>query len=102
VTQSGTYKLIINAQGTSPARDFELIKPEVMLGRDEGVDITIPAPAVSRRHVRFLLEATGYILEDLGSSNGTFVNGERLIGRRPLRPAPAASVAEGHRCRRTG
>jgi ABC-type multidrug transport system ATPase subunit len=85
VTQSGTFKLILNAQGSTPAREFELIKPEVLIGRDEGVEITIPTPAVSRRHARFMLESGGYVLEDLGSSNGTFVNGDRLIGRRALK-----------------
>ena len=85
MTQSGTIKLILDAQGSSRAREFELIKPEIVLGRDEGVDLTIPAPAVSRRHARFLREGDGYVIEDLGSSNGTFVNGDRLVGRRTLK-----------------
>jgi ABC-type multidrug transport system ATPase subunit/predicted component of type VI protein secretion system len=86
VTLSGTIKLILDAQGSSAAREFELIKSEIVLGRDDGVDITIPSPAVSRRHARFMLEGDGYIIEDLGSSNGTFINGNRLIGRRALKP----------------
>lgn len=84
MAQTGTFKLFLNAQGGTPSKEFELIKPEVVAGRDEGVDIPIPAPAVSRRHVRFMLEGRGYVIEDLGSSNGTFVNGDRLIGRRTL------------------
>jgi len=85
VTHSGTIKLLLDAQGSFPAREFELVKPEIVVGRDDGVDITIPSPAVSRRHARFMLEGDGYVLEDLGSSNGTFINGDRLIGRRVLK-----------------
>ena len=85
MTQTGTIKLILDAQGSSPAREYELIRPEIFIGRDEGVDITIPSPAVSRRHARFMREGDGYGIEDLGSSNGTFINGDRLIGRRTLK-----------------
>lgn len=85
MTLTGTIKLILDAQGSSPAREFELIKSEIVLGRDDGVDITIPSPAVSRRHARFMLEGDGYVIEDLGSSNGSFINGDRLIGRRALK-----------------
>jgi ABC-type multidrug transport system ATPase subunit len=86
VTLSGTIKLILEAQGSSPAREFELIKSEIVVGRDDGVDITIPSPAVSRRHARFMRDGDEYSIEDLGSSNGTFINGDRLIGRRALKP----------------
>ena len=83
--QSSNYKLtLINSQSSEPPKEFELIKSEIILGRDDSVDITIPTPVVSRRHARFSLEADGYIVEDLGSSNGTFVNGERLRGRKAL------------------
>ncbi|MHB8193452.1 MAG: FHA domain-containing protein [Bellilinea sp.] len=36
------------------------------------------SPGVSRRHARLIQQDQGYLLEDLGSSNGTFVNGERI------------------------
>ncbi|MFN8424907.1 MAG: FHA domain-containing protein [Anaerolineales bacterium] len=85
MTSSGSFKLtLVNAQSSTPPKEFELIRSELVIGRDDGVDIVIPTPAVSRRHARLMMENNGYIIEDLGSSNGTFVNGDRLIGRRAL------------------
>ena len=85
MTSSGSFKLtLVNTQSSTPPKEFELIKPEVVIGRDDGVEIVISTPAVSRRHARLMLEGDSYAIEDLGSSNGTFVNGDRLIGRRKL------------------
>ena len=49
---------------------------------------------MSRRHARLRLEADSYILEDLGSTNGTFVNGDRLEGERILQPGDEIAVGE--------
>jgi len=85
VAQSSSFKLtLINNQSSDPAKVFELIKSEIVIGRDEGVDVVIPTPAVSRRHAKLSMEGNGYVIEDLGSSNGTFVNGERLRARKAL------------------
>lgn len=46
----------------------------VVLGRDAACDIPIDDPSTSRRHARFTPGAEGYIVEDLGSKNGTLVN----------------------------
>jgi hypothetical protein len=52
---------------------------ELILGREHGsADLVIDDPGVSRRHARVLSDAGGVIVEDLGSSNGTYVNGERI------------------------
>ena len=50
---------------------------ENILGRDEA-DIHIDSPTVSRRHARIRISEGEAVLEDLGSKNGTFVNGERV------------------------
>jgi hypothetical protein len=50
---------------------------ENILGRDEA-DIQIDSPTVSRRHARIRIAGTEAVLEDLGSKNGTFANGERV------------------------
>jgi ABC-type multidrug transport system ATPase subunit len=83
VNKSGDYKLI-HKEGSASPKEYELTKPEVIIGRDPTVDLTFPSPAVSRRHARLTREGEGYFLEDLGSSNGTYINGERLLGRRLL------------------
>ncbi len=83
MTQANEFKLIIN-DSTTPSREFELIRPEIIIGRDPNVDLSLPSPSVSRRHARLTRDGNGYSLEDLGSSNGTFLNGERLTGRQSL------------------
>jgi predicted component of type VI protein secretion system len=54
------------------------------LGRDD-CDVVLSDPEVSRRHAFVGESADGFTLEDLGSTNGTFVNGERIDGPQPLR-----------------
>src|ERR1700739_1481341 len=49
-----------------------------VLGRDASADISLPDPAVSRRHARLHRGLDGVWLEDLGSTNGTYINGDRL------------------------
>jgi hypothetical protein len=54
---------------------------ELILGREHSTaDLVIPDPGVSRRHARILPQNGGVIVEDLGSSNGTYVNGQRISG----------------------
>jgi hypothetical protein len=54
---------------------------ELVVGRNEGCGVTIPDSSVSRMHLRLVAEDTGIYVEDLGSANGTFLDGERLQGR---------------------
>jgi FHA domain len=57
------------------------VKGELILGRERGTaDVLIEEPGVSRRHARVLPGNGALIVEDLGSSNGTFVNGKRILG----------------------
>lgn len=55
-----------------------------VLGRGEGADFLFDDPTVSRRHARVSLVANGFMLEDMGSSNSTYVDGERVTGTRVL------------------
>ena len=63
------------------------------IGRLPECDLHIPSPLVSREHARMLWEAGHWVLEDLGSTNGTFVNGERLAGRVTLYPRDRIEIA---------
>jgi hypothetical protein len=57
------------------------VEGELILGREHGsADLVLDDPGVSRRHARVLPENGGVIVEDLGSSNGTYVNGRRITG----------------------
>ena len=57
------------------------LKAETVLGRQAECDILLTEGHTSRRHARLLLADGEYWLEDLGSSNGTFINGSRITGR---------------------
>jgi len=54
---------------------------EIVLGRSEGCDVTVADGSVSRLHARLVADEEGVYVEDLGSANGTFVDGQRTRGR---------------------
>ena len=59
-------------------------KGSLVIGRSRTCDLTLASPDASRRHAEIVTLASGYLVRDLGSTNGTWVNGER-IEERPLR-----------------
>lgn len=71
--------------GDYAGRNVELTGSTFVIGRDESCDLTLDDERASRQHARITLQADGTAtIEDLGSSNGTLVNGERLAGQRTL------------------
>ncbi len=62
-----------------PNRDqVHVLKGGELVGRDPTNAIQVFAPGVSRRHFQFVREGGRFVVQDLGSSNGTFVNNERI------------------------
>lgn len=59
-------------------RSFSLTREVTVIGRREDCDLRIPLTEVSRKHCRLVKDGQGLKLEDLGSSNGTYVNGQRV------------------------
>ena len=59
-------------------RSVELGAAEMVIGRGEDVSIQLRHPLISRRHARVSLTPAGYIVEDQGTKNGTFVKGRRI------------------------
>jgi pSer/pThr/pTyr-binding forkhead associated (FHA) protein len=60
-------------------REVPLDKPTLMVGRKQDNDIVIDNPAVSAHHCKILLAGETYYVEDLDSTNGTFVNEKRVM-----------------------
>ncbi|ARN75938.1 FHA domain-containing protein [Oceanicoccus sagamiensis] len=54
------------------------VKHHAVLGRDSSCDITIPGTHLSRRHAELAVKGPTLLIRDLGSSNGTYVNDERV------------------------
>ncbi|HUF39838.1 MAG TPA: FHA domain-containing protein, partial [Anaerolineales bacterium] len=72
-------KLIL-IEGSDSLSEFEIINQEYLLGRVAPADILIPGSGVSGRHARVFQRGNDLLIEDLGSTNGTFVNGNRIAG----------------------
>jgi DNA-binding winged helix-turn-helix (wHTH) protein len=65
---------------------------ENVIGRDPGCEVWIDARGVSRRHARVLLDGDAATIEDLGSTNGTFVGRKRLTSARELSDGDVIAV----------
>lgn len=93
-SQNAHAKLVIE-RGRSAGKGFLINDREAQIGRwdadggifpDVDLDADDPEAKVSRRHARIVLRSDGYYIEDLGSTNGTFIN----RGRRLMPGAPQA------------
>lgn len=87
------YQLVLRT-GPNPGQTFELRKDDISIGRDITNEIVINDAEVSRKHARLVAQAGGYMLEDAGSTNGTFVNGQRLMGPHLLRTGEMILLGE--------
>ncbi|MBN1667120.1 MAG: FHA domain-containing protein [Anaerolineales bacterium] len=90
---SPSYQLVMRA-GPTPGKSFALSQSEIVIGRDLGADIVINAAEISRRHVMLRFQNGAYLIEDLGSTNGTFINGQRLSAPHVLRPGEMIMLGE--------
>lgn len=84
---------IVVERGPKELRGVKLnIAGPVIVGRSPGADIVIGASYVSGRHARFSLMGKDLVLEDLGSTNGTYVNGELIAGPTGLRDGDLVAI----------
>jgi len=87
------FRLVMRS-GPTVGKVYPLDKNELFLGRDLSNDIVINDPEISRRHSRLFLQGNTFAIEDMGSTNGTFVNGQRLMGPNMLRPGDVITFGE--------
>ena len=69
-------KLIV-AKGQPKGKEIEVTKDQTVVGRDPECDLVIASPKVSRKHCQIAVRGNAASLTDLGSRNGTFVNGQK-------------------------
>ena len=70
--------------GTEPGHVYRLDRDAAVMGRHPDCDIVLDQGAVSRQHARVTAANSEFYVEDLGSRNGTLVNGQAVSGRRRL------------------
>jgi pSer/pThr/pTyr-binding forkhead associated (FHA) protein len=88
-----TYRLTVR-RGPQPDQIYDLTRDSLTIGRDITNDIVINDPEVSRHHARLTQTGTGYVIEDLRSTNGTFVNQQRIAAPRALNSGDQVGLGE--------
>jgi len=78
---SADHAQLVMIQKGKPGKAFELSKDRVIIGRLPESDVTVSDPGVSRRHAEVRRQDAGYLVADLGSTNGTMVNEARVSER---------------------
>jgi DNA-binding response OmpR family regulator len=97
LTQNGTeFALLVRFEGENIRQQWPLNKPVVHIGRWPDNDVVIEDRWVSRYHAEVRREGHGYALHDLGSKNGTYVNGRLLTAAHPLVDGDQIGVAPLH------
>ena len=90
-------ELVITVAGSLP-QTYSLIRDKLTLGRAEDNDIVIPSRIVSRHHARIHVSAEGIEVEDLGSKNGTLLNGTAVSEAKLADGTPVAVEEEACPC----
>ncbi len=88
-----SYRLVLH-EGPGAGKIYPLEGAELFIGREQNNDIIINDPEVSRRHARMFAKGGAYGIEDLGSTNGTLVNGQRISGPTMLRGGETINFGE--------
>ena len=87
------YQLVVR-KGPRPGQVFPLELDVLTIGRDPISDIVIEDPEISRQHAKVMRGDSGNALQDMGSTNGTFVDGKRLSGE-PTQLKPGQVIMLG-------
>jgi len=87
-----TLEVLDPARTTLSAGEQIALYDGVSLGRDAASDVRLDEDSVSARHALVRFESGRWWVEDLGSTNGTFINEARVTGRAPLRDGDALQV----------
>lgn len=90
---SPSFRLVLKS-GQNTGQEFSFDSDEVSIGRDLANSVVINDPEVSRHHARLYRQGANYVIEDLGSTNGTSVNGQRLVGPYILRTGEVITFGE--------
>ena len=92
--RGGHPRLVVErAPGHDPGSTYDLDGGDVVLGRGD-VEIQLDDPFASTNHARIQRQGGAIVIEDLGSTNGTYLNEEALQGPRPLHPGDHIRIGD--------
>ena len=77
--------LVLTDEGGSGGQEIDLAEDDITIGRSSECRLVIDAPSISGRHCRVTNSPRGYLVRDLGSTNGTFINDRRVVAAQ-IRP----------------
>jgi predicted component of type VI protein secretion system len=86
--------ILLMREGPTPGQRVELQTRSFVIGRDPAANLIINDVEVSRRHTRLIAQSGGYAIEDLGSTNGTFVNEQRIRTVVTLQPGDQVRLGD--------
>lgn len=86
-------KLTLTLEGKT-IEEYDLDRPAIRIGRLHGMDIVIDSAAVSRQQAEICREGDAWVIRDLGSANGTYINGQLLTSDRPLQPGDEIAIGQ--------
>ena len=93
-TQNEGNKTVVRFWLEYQGHSLELRAGAVVVGRSSSCHVVLDDGLVSRRHAQFLVTAKVAAVEDFGSVNGVFVNGERISGQCPLRDGDRVQIGK--------
>ena len=86
--------LLVSDPKNPEPRRVEIPKSEVFLGKHSDCDVVLASPKVSRRHARLVEENGGLLVEDLKSTNGTYLGGAPVSGLQPIRAGDVIQIGD--------
>lgn len=89
-------KLIEPGVAGEPAREIVIVGDEFLIGRGADCDLRLRDLNISRHHCLIRIRPDEITLSDLGSSNGTYVNGTRVVSQVALKSGDEITVADFH------
>lgn len=93
-TDGADPRLVVErAPGHTPGMEYEVGEGAV-LGRGDQAEIRLDDPFASSQHARLVRQGGVVVLEDLGSTNGTYLNEELLSGPQPLHPGDRVRIGD--------
>ncbi|MFM7068994.1 MAG: FHA domain-containing protein [Actinomycetes bacterium] len=84
--------LLVVVAPTERAGQQWSLASELVVGRHAGCSVVLDEQFISQQHAKFFVRSGTAFVEDLGSTNGTWVNGERATGQRPVRPGDQVQI----------